>query len=93
MFSPYRGRSHTKKQNHPCKQAITPTERKIRAEKKRLAKLFSKLKFSLKNKITSAADSPPAERRFSSGPYKSIYQHFQSPLFKRRGAGGEARNS
>ena len=93
MHSPYRGRNHTKKQTHKCKPAISPDERKIRDEKKRLAKLFANLQFRLKNRISSMTDSPPERLRFKNGTYKSIFQHFQSPLSWRRGAGGEARKS
>jgi len=40
MHTPYRGRSHTKKQNNNCKQKITTEERKKRKQLKQFAKLF-----------------------------------------------------
>lgn len=44
MFSPYRGRSHTKKQSN-CKPKITIAERKKRIVSKRLRRLFPNLSF------------------------------------------------
>jgi hypothetical protein len=44
MYSPYRGRCHTKKQNN-FKKKITATERKKRKEQKKLLLLFPSLPF------------------------------------------------
>lgn len=93
MQTPYLSRSHTKKQNHNSKPAISIHERKNREEKKRLAKLFSKLQARIKNKITSMATKPPLQQRFKTGTYNPIFNHLQSPLYFRRGGGGEARKS
>ena len=46
MFSPYRGRSHTKKQNS-CKPCISIAERKKRSACKKLKRLFPNLAFQL----------------------------------------------
>lgn len=40
MYSPYRGRGHTKKQKHNYKPAITPAERKRRKQQKQIIKDF-----------------------------------------------------
>ncbi len=44
MYSPYRGRSHTKKQN-ACKPCISIAERKKRSACKKLKHLFPNLVF------------------------------------------------
>jgi len=40
MYSPYRGRGHTKKQKHNYKPAITAAERKRRKQQKQIIKDF-----------------------------------------------------
>lgn len=45
MFSKYRGRNHLKKQNNNCKHALSIAEKRARSYRKRLAKLFPRLKF------------------------------------------------
>jgi len=74
-YNSYRGRSHTKKQNNNCKLPISSEEKKLREQKKRLAKLFASLKFHLKNNFTSVEISLHLIQRFKKGTYKSIYQH------------------
>ena len=93
MHPPYLSRSQTKKQTHNSKPPISIQERKIREEKKRLAKLFSNLQSRVRNKITSMATTPPLKQRFKTGTYNPIFNHLQSPLSSRRGGGGEARKS
>ena len=75
MFSPYRGRSHTKKQNQNCKPPISAEEKKLRDQKKCLAKIFENIKFRQENKLNVVEISYQASHRFKTGNYKSIYKH------------------
>lgn len=75
MYSPYRGRCHTKKQNNNCKLPISSEEKKIREHKKYLAKIFANIKFRQENKLNLGEIPPHVNHRFKNGTYKSIYQH------------------
>lgn len=75
MYSPYRGRCHTKKQNNNCKLPISPEEKKIREHKKYLAKIFANIKFRQENKLNLIEISPQVNHRFKNGTYRSIFQH------------------
>ena len=75
MHSPYRGRSHTKKQDQNYKQPISPAEKKIREQKKRLAKIFENLRFHLAGKFTGTEIPRHQNLTVKKGAYKSIYQH------------------
>ena len=75
MYSPYRGRCHTKKQNNNSKLPISPEEKKIREHKKYLAKIFENIRFRQVNKLNLGEIPPHVNHRFKNGSFKSIYQH------------------